>query len=93
MTNVVDLDWITLDLTSNYILVQTSQIEYVGDHKIILVQSFENFAGVYPFSAFVLTIDAEVIKFQVSKPPYFTTELTTQVVPQCSNKSYEPWSF
>ncbi len=93
MTKVTDLDWIALDLSINTILVQTSNIVHVGVHKIVLVQSFENFAGVYPFAAFQLTIETEVIQFQIKKPPFFASELTNQIVTQCSNTTNELWFF
>ena len=60
---------------------------------VVLVQSFENFQGVHPFAAFTITIDAEVIQFDIKKPPFFESPLLTQTVDQCSNPKVDLWSF
>ena len=40
LTNIKQLDWISLDFNANTLTVHTQNNKYVGDHKIILVQSF-----------------------------------------------------
>jgi hypothetical protein len=77
LINAADLDWITLDSTTNTILVQTSNVNDVGSHQVVLMQSFQNFANVYPFATFIITIDAIVKLHDVKKPPYFEEKLTT----------------
>ena len=80
LINVQNLDWITHDTITNTIMVQTSNTNYVGSHKVILMQSFQNFPDVYPFTSFVITINPQVIKYDVKKAPYFESPLSTQTV-------------
>ncbi len=37
LVNIVDLDWISLEATSRILTVQTSNSDYVGLHKVVLV--------------------------------------------------------
>ena len=46
----------------------------IGQHKILLIQSFDNFANVNPYSEF------SVVVLALNKPPYFEQDLVAQSV-------------
>lgn len=74
---VQDLDWISYDNSTNTITVQTSDDAYVGEHRILAVQSFENYDGIYPFTEFSLQIKNK--QFQSALPPYFDPDVETNL--------------
>ena len=66
-----------------------------GEHKIVLVQSFEWFPDVHPYSQFKLTISSVISPALKSKtPPSFSPSLPDNLtVKQCQNSSVETWIF
>ena len=52
LTNVGTLDWITLNTEYQTLTVATTNQSLAGPHEIVLVQSYENFAGVNHFTSF-----------------------------------------
>jgi hypothetical protein len=57
LEEISGLDWIDFDSTARTLAVSTSNPIYVGVHKIVLVQLFDVFAGVNPYTMFSLTIN------------------------------------
>ena len=77
LTKVSELDWISFDSSLSTFAIYTSSSQIVGKHTVLLVQSFDNFQSVNPYTAF------SILVFSVNQPPYFEKELVTQKVEQC----------
>ncbi len=56
LLKVDDLDWISFERETNTLTIETSDSANIGSHKILIVQSFENYVGVNLFTAFSLQI-------------------------------------
>ena len=81
LTNIKDFEWIILDPSASTLTVQTSNNSYIGEYRMVLVQSFQNFEDVNPFTAFNISIlPAFVSKSDIQMPPYLEEELVPQNV-------------
>lgn len=87
LVQVGNFSWIMFDSYANTLSVSTSNAFHLGRHTVVLVQSFDKFPGVNPFTSFSVTIQP------VDKPPYFKSELVTLNVKQCQNKEETFWTF
>jgi len=69
---VFDFDWITFDSKTRTITVKTSKIDYLGEHQVFVIQFFQLFIGVNPFTTFKVKIQAaDSQTFEIKKAPYF----------------------
>lgn len=78
LTKVNNTDWISFDESLQSIFVETQNFMNVGKHTIIVVQSFDDFIDVHPFTAFTVNITfigKETKKYTVDKAPYFEPPL------------------
>ena len=53
---IIDFTWIIFDPNSTSLFVKSEDSSLLGVHKFVLVQTFENFPAVIPFSQFDLNI-------------------------------------
>jgi hypothetical protein len=93
LTSISGLSWINLDPVAKTVIISTSMDVDVGVHKIVLVQSFANFAVVNPYTMFSLVIQPMPIVPIMRQPPVFSTALVPQTVQQCSDPTTKVWSF
>jgi hypothetical protein len=70
-----NFDWISLNSTNSQLTIQTSNKKNLGFHKIVLVQSFDDFPDVNPFTSFKIRIVPAPDFAEQGLPPYFEKEL------------------
>ena len=72
LKNVKDLGWISFNPIESILTVQTTDTSIVGNKTIVLVQSFENFPDVNPFTSFNILVQMLPVKnAQNSEKPIF----------------------
>ena len=75
LINTNDLDWISQDSVKSLLIILTSDKNFLGVHQIVLIQIFDDFEGVYPFTTFNLRILPPPAILEKGPPPYFDNEL------------------
>jgi hypothetical protein len=71
LTQISGLSWIQFDASAHSLVISTSSSSYVGVYQIALVQIFENFAGVNPYTHFSLTVKPMAVAPVMKQPPFF----------------------
>ena len=68
---ISNFSWITFKPDDKTLVVSTPDFDHCGYYSIVLIQSFEDFPDVNPYSRFYLDVRDTPIITIVQKPPYF----------------------
>jgi len=67
LANVNEQDWIKNDESSQSIIIQTDSNNYLGEYTIVVVESFDAFINVHPFTSFKLSVLPKLDKKEAEK--------------------------
>ena len=95
LTQTSDLDWISIGLEDNMILVKSSDQSLAGWYTIVVVQNFNGYPDITPFATFKLEITGSPVNIPavVKKPPYFDPPFVTQNISTCLGVPEKLWTF
>jgi hypothetical protein len=94
LTLINGLSWISHDESTNTFSVSTSDGTLVGDYYIVIIQQFDLFPDVIPYSKFKLTIQPAFEAPVQKSPAFFRPSLEDKIVLQCAaDENLKFWSY